>query len=268
LPENHIVATIEASFSMEWYYGTDGQRNGPISESELEQLVAKGVITPATLVWRQGMTQWQQYGTVSGGGAPASPGDDTAICAFSGKTYPKSQMIQYEGRWISAEHRDEYFQRLREGVSIPGRFSYGGFWIRFGAKFLDGIILGLVGFAINFFITRRLLFGHLTARNPQAMHKILFEFQAVSAVTNICLAIIYAVFFISRYSATPGKMAVGLKLVRSDGSPLSTGRIIGRYFSEWLSSITLMIGYIMAGFDEEKRALHDRICDTRVIRAK
>jgi uncharacterized RDD family membrane protein YckC len=126
----------------------------------------------------------------------------------------------------------------------------------------------VVGFAINFFITRRLLFAHLGARNPQAMHKILVEFQAISAVTNICLAILYAVFFISRYSATPGKLAVGLKLVRSDGSPLSTGRIIGRYFSEWLSSITLLIGYIMAGFDEEKRALHDRICDTRVIRAK
>jgi uncharacterized RDD family membrane protein YckC len=122
--------------------------------------------------------------------------------------------------------------------------------------------------AINFFITRRLLFSHLPARNPQAMTKVLFEFQAISTLTNITLAIIYAVFFISRYSATPGKMAVGLKLVRSDGSPLSTGRIIGRYFSEWLSSIILFIGYIIAAFDEEKRALHDRICDTRVIRAK
>ncbi len=254
---------------MEWYYGTDGQRNGPISQTELEQLVAKGVITAATLVWRQGMTQWQPYGTVSGGApAAADAGGDTAVCAFSGKTYPKSQMIQYEGRWISAEHRDEYFQRLREGVAIPGRFSYGGFWIRFGAKFLDGIILGVVGFAINFFIVRHFLFAHLPARNPPAMTKVLFEFQAISALTNICLAIIYAVFFISRYSATPGKMAVGLKLVRSDGSPLSTGRIIGRYFSEWLSSITLLIGYIIAAFDEEKRALHDRICDTRVIRAK
>ena len=41
-------------------------------------------------------------------------------------------------------------------------------------------------------------------------------------------------------------------------------RAIGRHFSEWLSSI-LFIGYIMAAFDEEKRALHDRICGTRVV---
>jgi uncharacterized RDD family membrane protein YckC len=33
-----------------------------------------------------------------------------------------------------------------------------------------------------------------------------------------------------------------------------------------LSAIILMIGYIMAGFDEQKRALHDILCDTRVIR--
>jgi uncharacterized RDD family membrane protein YckC len=82
------------------------------------------------------------------------------------------------------------------------------------------------------------------------------------------VAIAYACFFILRWDATPGKMALGLKLVRSDGERLSAGRIIGRYFSEWLSAIILCIGYIMVAFDEEKRALHDRICDTRVIRVK
>jgi hypothetical protein len=33
-----------------------------------------------------------------------------------------------------------------------------------------------------------------------------------------------------------------------------------------LSAFTLTIGYIMAGIDEQKRALHDRICNTRVVR--
>jgi uncharacterized RDD family membrane protein YckC len=40
---------------------------------------------------------------------------------------------------------------------------------------------------------------------------------------------------------------------------------VGRYFSEMLSGMIMMIGYIMAGFDDEKRALHDRICNTRVV---
>ena len=65
---------------------------------------------------------------------------------------------------------------------------------------------------------------------------------------------------------TPGKMALDLKVVRPDGGPISLGRAVGRYFAKIVSGIILMIGYIMAGFDSEKRALHDMMCDTRVIK--
>jgi uncharacterized RDD family membrane protein YckC len=46
------------------------------------------------------------------------------------------------------------------------------------------------------------------------------------------------------------------------------GRAFGRYFAKILSAIILGIGYIMVGFDSEKRGLHDMICDTRVIRVR
>jgi uncharacterized RDD family membrane protein YckC len=62
-------------------------------------------------------------------------------------------------------------------------------------------------------------------------------------------------------------MALDLKVVRPDGGPISLGRAVGRYFAKIVSGIILMIGYIMAGFDSEKRALHDMMCDTRVIKA-
>jgi uncharacterized RDD family membrane protein YckC len=62
-------------------------------------------------------------------------------------------------------------------------------------------------------------------------------------------------------------MAMGLKVVRADGSPVSIGLAFGRYFAKMLSGFILLIGYIMAAFDAQKRALHDMICDTRVIRA-
>jgi uncharacterized RDD family membrane protein YckC len=51
-----------------------------------------------------------------------------------------------------------------------------------------------------------------------------------------------------------------------DGGKVSYGRAVGRHFAKYLSSFTLGIGYIMAGIDDEKRALHDRICNTRVIK--
>ena len=61
------------------------------------------------------------------------------------------------------------------------------------------------------------------------------------------------------------KMALKLKVLRADGSPVGYGIATGRYFSYLISFMPIGIGFLMAAFDEEKRALHDRICDTRVI---
>jgi uncharacterized RDD family membrane protein YckC len=63
-------------------------------------------------------------------------------------------------------------------------------------------------------------------------------------------------------------MALGLKVVRPDGGPITAGRAAGRYFAKMISGMILMIGYIIAGFDSQKRALHDMICDTRVIKSQ
>jgi uncharacterized RDD family membrane protein YckC len=82
------------------------------------------------------------------------------------------------------------------------------------------------------------------------------------------IAVGYEIWFTARYSATPGKMALGLKVIRAQGGPISYGLSTGRYFAKILDSFTFGIGYMMAGWDSEKRALHDRICDTRVVRAR
>jgi uncharacterized RDD family membrane protein YckC len=72
-----------------------------------------------------------------------------------------------------------------------------------------------------------------------------------------------------RFGATVGKLAVGVRIVRSDGGAITYGRAFGRYWAEMVSSLCCNIGYIMAGFDNpQKRALHDRMCDTRVIYKK
>jgi uncharacterized RDD family membrane protein YckC len=70
---------------------------------------------------------------------------------------------------------------------------------------------------------------------------------------------------IGKYGATLGKMACKIKVVTPDGGRVTYLRAFGRYFAKLLSAMICFIGYIMAGFDDEKRALHDRICDTRVV---
>ncbi len=258
---------------MAWYFAELNQRLGPISDEEFGALVAKGTITPSTLVWRQGMPDWVPYGqTVAGGPGPDDP--DSALCAVSGKRYPKSQMLQYEGRWVSAEHRDVFFQRLREGLNpaaadtMPGPYGYAGFWIRFVARIIDGLVVGVANMVVV--MPLALIFGFYLAanRNQPPSPAITIGFQLVTNLLSFGMAIAYELWMIRKYDATLGKMALGLKLLRADGAKLGKGRIIGRYFSHFVSAITLMIGYMMAGWDDEKRALHDRICDTRVIRLR
>ena len=68
-------------------------------------------------------------------------------------------------------------------------------------------------------------------------------------------------------------MACGLRVVRSDGSSLSWGVCVGRFFMwnvvtagiPYINSIFMLATGIMIAVDNEKRALHDRVCDTRVI---
>jgi len=254
---------------MRWYYVLNGQRQGPVSDEEFARLASTGAIGADTLVWKEGMSEWAKYSGVAG--APSQPGEgDTEVCAASGKRYPRREMIQYDGKWISAEHRDAYFQRIREGVVQPGTFEYAGFWIRFCAKFVDGLILGISGIMLNL-IVALVMFGSANYFGQALLRHTVHDrlvFQGLTWLIDTALAVAYACFFILRYDATPGKMSVGLRLIRSDGSSLSAGRIVGRYFAEWLSSIILFIGYIMVVGDEERRALHDRICDTRVVRAR
>jgi uncharacterized RDD family membrane protein YckC len=93
----------------------------------------------------------------------------------------------------------------------------------------------------------------------------LMSLIGMAFLIQFCLSLAYEVYFLTTKGATPGKMALGLKVTRADGGPISVGLAVGRYFAKILSVCTLWIGFIIAGFDREKRSLHDHICGTRVV---
>lgn len=41
-----------------WYYMAEGQQTGPVGLEEMRGLVEQGVVTPQTMVWREGMADW------------------------------------------------------------------------------------------------------------------------------------------------------------------------------------------------------------------
>lgn len=64
---------------MEWYYATNGQQHGPVSEEELVSRYEKGEIKASDLVWHEGMPDWTAFRAVPGLNAPAvstEPGSD------------------------------------------------------------------------------------------------------------------------------------------------------------------------------------------------
>ncbi|HMK49584.1 MAG TPA: RDD family protein [Thermodesulfovibrionales bacterium] len=276
---------------MNWYY-TDGQKRvGPVTEYEIGQLAAQGKIGPDTLVWNELISKWQPYGQMRGGESTTSEtalplneptksrGDSGAqstfgpaeekkmsACVECGRVFPDEEMLRYEDSMICASCKPAFFQKLKEGAVMPASMEYGGFWIRFGAKIIDGIIMGLVNSVLTFMLF--LLFGlsFLTFDPKERMSGTYFAAQGISSVLQLVLQATYVTFFLGKYAATPGKMACGLKVVMADGEKVSYSRALARHLAEYLSAIILMIGYIMAAFDEEKRALHDRICNTRVIK--
>jgi uncharacterized RDD family membrane protein YckC len=138
---------------------------------------------------------------------------------------------------------------------------YGGFWIRFLAVIIDGLILSVVSIVYSPFLTASMV--RTSPNNPGAFFVAVGLLVAIGFVVRMA----YETWFVGRYGATPGKMVCRLKVVRPDGRPLTYMRSWCRFLAKELDNFTLLIGYIIAAFDDEKRALHDRICDTRVIRA-
>jgi uncharacterized RDD family membrane protein YckC len=94
----------------------------------------------------------------------------------------------------------------------------------------------------------------------------ILRYQALFWGTFLPLRMLYFVGFHGALGATPGKMLFGMRVVRADGEALSVPRALGRYLAEMLSAAALGAGYLITPFHPERRALHDLVAGTRVIR--
>lgn len=213
---------------MNLYYSKEEERHGPISTEEFNALVAQGVIQPNTLVWKEGMENWAPYQDVE-------------------NVFTKELSVA----------SSDMAQRIKEGADEVTGMAYASVLRRFGALLIDGVILTV----INFVLMQVLGTAAASANSENLSSILIFSF-----LIPTLFYVAYHTFFVGKFQATPGKMMLKMKIVRSDGESLSYLRAFGRYWGTYLSGLILMIGYIMALFDKpENRALHDRLCDTRVV---
>ncbi|MHC1705621.1 MAG: RDD family protein [Tenuifilaceae bacterium] len=167
-----------------------------------------------------------------------------------------------------------------EVISTSGQnqVKYAGFWLRFAAYIIDQFVIGLAGFILAVPIIIGIVAFGVNLSFIENRDDFFREGGLMMVGGIIGLVILIALFSLvmkwlyyalmesSKYGGTLGKMAVSIKVVDLDGNRISFGRATGRYFSRIITNMTMLIGYIIAGFTEKKQALHDMIASCIVIR--
>jgi uncharacterized RDD family membrane protein YckC len=135
--------------------------------------------------------------------------------------------------------------------------AYGGFWIRVVAYLIDAILLSIVIGVVASLAGFNLMETDWERYDP-----------TVNLVSFVIGWLYFALMESSERGATVGKMAMGLRVVTSNGQRLSFLNASGRYFAKIISAFILMIGFIMIAFTDKKRGLHDIIAGTLVIKVR
>ncbi len=239
---------------MNYFYKNGEEEVGPVTAEELAKLTEIGDVNEATLIRSEEGEEWIPFAQLS---------EPTGVtCPNCGASVQAEQVAKVGETEVCIHCKDEFVQRLREGapeLNDKG-WVYGGFWIRFGAYFVDTMLLYIINLAITLPVTFLMI-----SADP----------QVYLMVQLLVMALNYAVFFGyftwfegSSHQATLGKKLFKLRVIREDGRDVSYGVALGRAFGRIVSSMILLIGFIMAGFVDERRTLHDRMCSTRVIKVE
>jgi uncharacterized RDD family membrane protein YckC len=194
-----------------------------------------------------------------------APTQQVTACAQCGKSFGPSDLVPIAGNWVCGACKPAFLSRVvAGGPGVASALRYAGVGIRFGARFVDGMVF-IVPFAIVAFLLLPSMLRTTGGKPP--------IFNGAFLLGTLSFSLFYEVLMLRYWGATLGKMACGLKVVRADGSSLGWGISFGRYFMynvvisavPFVNWILLITTAVMAGTDEQKRGLHDRVCDTRVI---
>ena len=137
---------------------------------------------------------------------------------------------------------------------------YVGFWLRVWASIIDTLLVMLICAPLVSWY-----YGPIDLLSDEL---VLMRGPADLVINWVLPAIAIVLFWIYR-QATPGKMAIGARIVdaKTGGKP-TTGQLIGRYFGYYVSTIPLFLGLIWVGLDPRKQGWHDKLAGTVVVRSK
>lgn len=148
------------------------------------------------------------------------------------------------------------------------RIEYAGFWVRAAARVIDLLVI-LAAFNFFYLLDRYGAQAGLWKGGGTAERFAGDGFSGAQVMRGVFLLgfpILYYVYLHGAFGQTFGKMALRIRVLNEDGSPISQRKALARWFGYLLCDLTLSFGYVWAAFDSRKQGLHDRICRTIVVR--
>jgi uncharacterized RDD family membrane protein YckC len=235
--------------------------HGPFSRAEITEKLAHGEITPDSLAFVEGLAQWTPLRDVlarmDAAARPLHMPPPPPIAtipigtgyATAGPIHPPGAMPIGTGYSYAAT------------MQPPSHLVYAGFWLRFVAIFIDGIILSPLVF---------ICFGIYMAATAASDQSTRIALDGVMFVCGLIFLVGHWLYFALQESsprqATLGKQLMGIQVTDRQGKRIRFGQATGRYFAKIVSGFTFYIGFMMAGWTQRKQALHDLLADTLVVR--
>lgn len=152
----------------------------------------------------------------------------------------------------------------------PQAVRYAGFWRRFVAAVVDGLVVGIVWFVLSGlydFAAAAFLEGTAFSPGGAALERALW---LSGAGRWLLLALVIFGYFVLMESTTRGaslgKMLLRIRVARADGRRTGLGHSLARTALKPISALPLMLGFVIAGWNRKKRALHDLLSGCIVVR--
>lgn len=282
-----------------WYYSNAAkQPNGPVGIAQLKEAIHAPGWYERALIWRDGWPQWRPWKEVAAelgiplpvhaevtappprAAAPApapvpAPRPQASPLAAT-EIYPAPAAVQAATPAATPPRPPVSGQRPvapapASTAALPdaipeSEMVYAGFWRRFVALLIDGLLLTIIIVPIlaisGAILTPMMMAG---AINGEPSMGPMIALIAINGFMSLLGAFYFVFFERSASGATLGKRLIGIRVVDKEGRRIGFGRAIGRLLGKIVSGMPLYLGYVMAGFTGRKQALHDMIAGTLVI---
>jgi uncharacterized RDD family membrane protein YckC len=249
-----------------WYYvDRQQERQGPVAAETIRDAYRSKQIDGDSLVWREGMSQWMPLRQFE--------------LEFDLEDEPASLAMPPPVAEVAADAATPVYASPyappTAAVEVAGGFNpdttdivYAGFWRRFLAYCVDGFLVSMAYYAVYIVLIFALGLGSafMGGSSDVALQGQMLLFGVLSSASYLVISALYFVLQESSTAqATLGKRLLGIKVTDNEGNRLSRAHALGRWASHLVSYATFYIGYVMAGFTERKRGLHDMVAGTLVV---